>query len=134
MEKLTEYVTHAFRGVPKSERKTQLIQEIVQDLEEKVQDLISQGKTEEDAVNKALIDFGDFDDIRQELLGAQPLEPPRRRPGIALGFSLCGSALIIILALFINFYYTPGHIWFVYPTIGVLWWPLVMFFRWLRLK
>jgi hypothetical protein len=51
-----------------------------------------------------------------------------------LGFSIFGSVLIIALFVFMNFYYSPEIIWFVYPTFVVLWWPLSMFFYWLRKK
>ncbi|MGM9925041.1 MAG: hypothetical protein ACI35R_12420 [Bacillus sp. (in: firmicutes)] len=47
---------------------------------------------------------------------------------IHFGYSVCGSTLIILFFLFINMYYSPNVIWFVYPTFVVLWWPLTMYF------
>ncbi|WP_019243839.1 MULTISPECIES: hypothetical protein [Bacillus] len=49
-----------------------------------------------------------------------------------LGYSVCGSILIILMFVFMNFYYSPQTIWFVYPTFAVLWWPLTMLFLYLR--
>lgn len=130
MEIIYDYVERMLRDVPDSERKQQLIQEITQNLNEKVQDLIRDGKNEEDAVNKAIVEFGDFDEIKAELR-----VPGDSRPGsggFALAFSIWGAGLIIALVVFINMYYTPHVIWFVYPTFGVLWWPLALTFHWLR--
>ncbi len=132
MKKIKDYISEMFNDIPDSEQKEIMKQEIIQNLEEKVGDLMEQGKAEEDAINKAIIDFGNIEDIRKELMVRQPVGP--NTAGLQLGFSIWGSALIIALSIFMNFYYTPAVIWFVYPTFAVLWWPLVMFFRWLRLK
>lgn len=42
-------------------------QEIIQNLEEKVFYLMEQGKEEDDAINKAIVEFGDIEDLRNEL-------------------------------------------------------------------
>lgn len=136
MNKIEQYVERSFMDIPDSPRKEQLKQEILQNLREKVHDLIQNGKSEEDAQNKAIVDFGDIDDIRQELrdeceVGGFP-KPTSRDCWQQMWFSVWGSALIIALVLFVNMTYTLRVLWFVYPTFGVLWWPLVMFFRWLK--
>ena len=51
-----------------------------------------------------------------------------------LEYSIWSSVLIIALFIFINFYYSPHVIWFVYPTFAVLWWPLSLYFRWMKVK
>ena len=132
MNRIEEQVNRLFHDIPDSDRKKQLMQEITQNLEEKVSDLIAQGKAKEDAINKAIVDFGDIDDIKAELF--VKTHPKHSNRGLTLGFSIWGSILIIALCVFVNFYYSPTVIWFVYPTFGVIWWPLVMFFRWLRLR
>jgi len=136
MNKIEEYVERSFMDIPASERKEQLKQEILQNLNEKVFDLIEQGKSQEDAENKTIIEFGDIEDIKNELGKGLPAEKPAKlnQYSLRLGFSLGGSALIIGLMMFINFYFTPGLIWFVFPTFAVLWWPLAMTFLWLRHK
>ncbi len=72
--------------------------------------------------------------LRRDNRAAAFKKPGKKSSSAALnlGFSLWGSGLIIALCIFINFYYSPGVIWFIYPTFGVLWWPLALFFHWLR--
>lgn len=136
MRKMKDHVDELFKDVPDSEQKKTIKQEILQNLEEKVYDLMNQGKEEEDAINKAIVEFGDIEEIKSEL-GAQKTARKGRTKGkvkLDLSFSIWGSALIIALLIFTNFYNSPHTIWFVYPTFGILWWPLWMFYRWLKLK
>ena len=134
MKKVQEHVDALFREVPDSERKESLKREIVENLQEKVNDLIAQGKAEEDAINRAIVEFGDISDIRDELRTQQELPIKRSGSGLQLGYSIVGSLLIIALMLFINLYITPGFLWCIFPIFGVLWWPLTMFFRWIRFR
>lgn len=133
MKKIEQYVESLFKDIPDSERKAELMEEIIQNLDEKVADLVAEGKAEEDAVNKAIVEFGDITDIKQELVTAKS-DVRVRNAALNLGFSACGSLLIILLCIFINFYYTPQVYWFLYPTFAVLWWPLAMFFWWMKLR
>lgn len=135
MIKIQKYVDKMFKNIPNSEQKENIIRDIKQNLEDKIYDLMEHGKTEEDAINKAIVEFGDIEDIKRELgsIGTKNFEK-LDKARIQLGFSICGSLLIIALVMFINFYYSPHYIWFVYPTFGVLWWPLAMLYRWLCLK
>ncbi|WP_188455971.1 permease prefix domain 1-containing protein [Virgibacillus oceani] len=132
MRKLNNHVQELFRDVPESEQKNAVMQEVMQNLEEKVWDLMEQGKGEEDAINKAIVDFGDIGDLKKELGIKTPAKKDHTK--LNLGYSVWGSLLIISLFVFINFYYTPEIIWFVYPTFAVLWWPLTMYFKWQRSK
>ncbi|MCK2001538.1 permease prefix domain 1-containing protein [Peribacillus frigoritolerans] len=131
MKQLMKHVNELFKDVPESEQKETVIQEVLQNLEEKVWDLMEQGKVEEDAINKAIIEFGDAEDLKNEL-GVKQLGKPTKKNNTKLNleYSIWGSVLIISLLVFINFYYSPHVIWFVYPTFAVLWWPLTMHFRW----
>ncbi|NBD27843.1 permease prefix domain 1-containing protein [Paenibacillus glycinis] len=135
MKKIKTHVEEWFSDIPESETKQAIQEEIIQNLEEKVFDLVRGGKTEEDAINKTIVEFGDISDIKQEL-GVKNGKPvsSRKQFGLHLGFSLWGSGLIVALFIFINVYYTPDDIWFVYPTFAVAWWPLVMFYKWLGWK
>jgi hypothetical protein len=132
LKTIKQYVDEWFKDVPKSEKKEVIMQEIEENMEEKVADLIAQGKDEEDAINKTIVEFGDIEEIKKELLAGAPKKKDMSK--LNLGFSIWGSTLIIALFVFINFYYTPKTIWFVYPTFVVLWWPLTMFYVWLRSK
>lgn len=40
-------------------------QEIIENLEEKVFYLMDQGKEQEDAINKAIVEFGDIEDLKK---------------------------------------------------------------------
>lgn len=133
MKKLKAYVDNLFETIPDSEQKENARLDILQNLEEKVMDLMAEGKAEEDAINKALVEFGDFSEIRNELIEKQGPKK-KKNYSLALGYSIWGSILIIALCVFINMYYSPQVIWFVYPTFAVLWWPLTLFFRWLSHK
>ncbi|WP_339282278.1 permease prefix domain 1-containing protein [Oceanobacillus sp. FSL K6-3682] len=138
MNKIKNHVDELFKDIRKSEEKEIIKQEIFQNLEEKVYDLVAQGKEEEDAVNKAIVEFGNIDEIKSEL-GVYNVNRDGdgkriERAKIDLNFSIWGSILIIALMVFINLYYSPSTIWFVYPTFAILWWPLSMFYRWRKLK
>ena len=134
MKSIQEHVDALFREIPDSERKDALKREIVENLQEKVRDLMAQDKAEEDAINRAIVEFGDISDIRDELRTQQQLPLTRSNAGFGLAFSVIGSLLIIGLMLFINLYITPGFLWCIFPIFGVLWWPLAMFFRWIRYR
>lgn len=132
MKTIRQHIEKLFKDVPKSEKRDIVKEEIIENLEEKVLDLMEQGKEEEDAINKALIEFGDIEEIKKELGIKHPFK--KNMAKVNLGFSILGSLLIILLFVFINFYYTPNIIWFVFPTFIVLWWPLSMLFYWLRTR
>ncbi len=128
MKQIKSYVHQLFKEIPDSDIKRNMEEEIIQNLEEKVMDLMESGKEEEDAINKALIDFGDIEDIKRELREQQSINPSKNK--MRLIFSLWASGLTISLFLFMNFYYTPTVIWFVYPVFVIIWWPFIMFYRW----
>ncbi len=130
MKEIQDYVNSMFKGIPDTERSKSIKQEIIINLEEKVQDLVEQGKEREDAINKAIIDFGDIDEIKRELVENKK----KNNSGIYLGYSIWGSLLIIPVVIFTNLYFTPKVIWFIYPVFLVLWWPLTMFYVWLNRK
>lgn len=131
MNEIEVHINKLFEDIPDSSRKEEIVQEITQNLNEKVSDLVLNGKTRDQAVEKAIDDFGDIDDLKEELASSAKLTKSKKI-GLSLAFSIWGGILITALLLFINFYYTPYVIWFVYPTIGVIWWPMTMFFHWLH--
>jgi hypothetical protein len=133
MKEIEQKIQKLFWDVPDSARKGEVIQEIAQNLGEKVECMIVQGQTRDAALQKAIDDFGDVDDLKRELVGSADYERSKRI-GLSLAFSVWGAILITALVLFINFYYTPHEIWFVYPVFAVAWWPMSLFFHWLRVK
>ncbi len=133
MNEIESHINHLFAGIPESSRKEEIKLEITQNLSEKVEDLVSNGQSREEAVKKAIDDFGDIDDLKEELESSAKLAKSKKL-GLSLAFSVWGSALITALMLFINFYYTPSTIWFVYPVFAIVWWPMALFFQWYRNK
>ena len=135
MKRLRNHVNKLFKDIPESPRKNTIKQEVLKDLEEKVFDLMGQGKAEEDAKNKAIVEVGNIDDLTKELdITQPPHKKSRRMTKLYLEYSIWGSILIIALFISINFYYAPNVIWFIYPTFAVLCWPLTMYFRWMKMK
>ena len=133
---IKDYVEGLFKDIPDSIEKESVKTEIILNLEEKVQDLMDSGKSEEDAINKSIVEFGDISEIKRELAGSASPSPKKKESKVNytnnLWFSIWGAALIIGFLFFINYTTSWGHPWFVYPTFGVLWWPLAMFFTWLN--
>ena len=133
MNEIEKHINKLFEGIPESNRKKETMQEIIQNLNEKVSDLIKNGQSMEQALKKTVDDFGDIDDLKKELAGSAKYARSKKI-GLSLAFSIWGAILITALFLFVNFYYTPNIIWFVYPLFAVIWWPMTMFFHWIHNK
>jgi 4-hydroxybenzoate polyprenyltransferase len=133
MNEIDMQIKKLFEDIPESNRKNEIIQEITQNLNEKVSDLVLNGRTREQAIKQAVDDFGDIDDLKKEFIDSTRVAESKRN-GLSLAFSIWGGSLILALFLFINFYYTPNTIWFVYPAFAVVWWPMTMYFQWYRNK
>ena len=133
MTKLESRINQIFKTIPDSERKYEVKQEIMMNLSEKVNDLMSKGMSEDDALSTAMEDFGDIGELTSELQesGRQYKE---KKTWLALGFSIWGSILLVALFLFANFYYTPKLHWFIFPVFVTLWWPLALFCKWRSLR
>jgi len=131
MNAIDKHVERLFREIDDCQEKQEILEEIKLNLREKVSDLIHEGKSEEDAINKAIVDFGDIDEIKKELYKMQSGKD-QKLAFIRLGYSIWGSVLIIALFVFINLYFSPKVIWFPFPIFALLWWPLSMFFSWLK--
>lgn len=84
MRELRNHVEKLFADIPESENKEAVKEEVLENLEEKVFDLMEQGKAEEDAINKAIVDFGDIEDLKAELNMDQPVKKDMKK--INLGF------------------------------------------------
>ncbi|PAD20252.1 permease prefix domain 1-containing protein [Terribacillus saccharophilus] len=142
MQKINMYVEEQFADLPETEQVVNLKEEIKDSMEEKAADFMLDGKLEEDAVNKAIVDFGNLAEIKREFqLQHVPQKTTEKKKKqkedmstLNLGFSICGSGLIIALLVFVNMYYTPHEIWFVFPTFAILWWPVSMAFVWMKAR
>ncbi len=128
IERINHYVEEGFKNIADCSQKTEVMDEIKERFADATEDLMNKGKAFEDAMNKAIVDFGNMDEIIIGLREETQNHSPGEYSKSALMFSVVGSLSIIALLSFINFYYTPDVIWVVYPIFAILWWPLGLFF------
>jgi cell division protein FtsW (lipid II flippase) len=83
-EKLRDYIDSLFENAPKTVRAVELKEEMFQNLTDKYNDLIGQGKSEEAAYNIAIASIGDVDALISHLSGEKPAEneQSRKRNGL----------------------------------------------------
>ncbi len=112
MKKIKNHIDELFKDFPRNHETEMIKQEIIQNLEEKVFYLMDQGKEEEDAINKAIVEFGDIGDLKQELGVKEPEKKNMSR--LNLEFSLWGSGLIIA------FFYLYKHLLYAPYNLGDL--------------
>ncbi|MDD3477615.1 MAG: permease prefix domain 1-containing protein [Candidatus Izemoplasmatales bacterium] len=138
MNQIKRFVSNLLRDLFNEEDKKELIEILTLSLEEKVEDLVEQGATVEDAIQTSIREFGGKEDI----LSAFPDQEKQRLKAIKLRknqflFSLFGYLLIVGMALFFNltfFDFFGRKLWFFVIVIAVFFWPLVMLYRYLILK
>ncbi|MFA7561223.1 MAG: permease prefix domain 1-containing protein [Candidatus Izemoplasmatales bacterium] len=137
MNKIKAFVSKLLKDILNDEDKKELIEILTQSLEEKVDDLVEQGTPLDEAIDRSINEFGDAKDV----LEGYP-EMGNKKAKIKLCknqfyFSIFGYLIIVGLALFFNlqFYaFFKEFNWYVLVIIGVLFWPIVMLFRYLAVK
>ncbi len=60
MKRIKNHIDELFKDIPHNNETEMVKQEIIENLEEKVFYLMDQGKEQEDAINKAIVEFGDI--------------------------------------------------------------------------
>lgn len=130
---IKQYVDRVFSDVDDSPEKNRVKEEIAMNLNEMVADIMATGKQEEDAINSAIVEFGELDELKKELTDKKSKDK-LRKAWLRLMYSIWSSVLLITLFLFINFYYSPNTIWFVFPVFAIIIWPMSMFYVWLSRK
>ena len=83
-EKLRNYIDALFEKAPKTVRAVELKEEMFQNLTDKYNDLIAQGKSEEAAYNIAVASIGDVDSLIAGLSGERNVESEAGRKRSAL--------------------------------------------------
>lgn len=134
MKRIVNFVKNTFKDIPKETREG-IIESVTTSLLEKVEDLIEKGLTEDEAVNKTVLEFGSVEDYFEEAEKKQKWE--KRLKSIKhyrndLLFSIIGAVIIIGMLIFSNLYYSPNVIWFVIPMLAVLWWPAAVLYNYLN--
>jgi magnesium-transporting ATPase (P-type) len=136
MKKLENFIKNTFKNADKENRE-EIIQRAIESLSEKVEDLIESGLTENEAIDKTVLEFGNGDDYFELIEKKQKKE--RRLKTIRhyrndLLFSTVAATLIIGALIFINLVYADVVIWFVVPALAVLFWPLAVLYNLLNKK
>jgi len=136
MKAIKNFVKNTFKDIPK-EKREEVIDNVTESLVEKVEDLIEQGLTEQEAIDKTVMEFGSVEDYFEEEIkpeGKTKILKTIYHYRNDLLFSICSAAIIIGILIFANLYYFPSVIWFVIPSLAVLFWPLAIMYNLLNKK
>jgi hypothetical protein len=104
-EKLRKSVEELFQNAPKTNRANELKEELLANLTDKYDDLVSSGKNEEDAFKIAISSIGDVDELIEELknndvFNYKNIEKQRKKSAILLSVSVglyIMSVVVLIL-------------------------------------
>lgn len=134
MDPIHEFVKRLFKDQPKQK---EIEDYIIHALEEKVEDLKESGLSEDEAINQSILEFGDADDYYLPTLGKEKKRYKRRKTVEHylndLVFAVIGALLSIAIVVMINvLYITEYGAWSAVVSIGILFWPLTIFYRWLN--
>lgn len=134
MKRLENFVKNTFKNYPKDDR-DRLIISITEMLSEKVEDLMEKGFNEQEAIDKAVLEFGtleDYEDNPKKVVRRMKTRRTIKHYKYDIFFSVGGSLIIIGMLIFVDLQYTTTEvIWFVIPALAVLWWPLATIYRYL---
>lgn len=137
MKRLENFVKNTFKNYPKEDR-DELIASITEMLTEKVEDLIEHGLSEQEAIDKAVMEFGtleDYEDKPKKVVRKLKTRRTIKQYKYDIFFSVGGSLIIIGMLIYIDLELTRTNvIWFVIPALAVLWWPLATIYRYLLKK
>lgn len=103
--KIRAYVESLFRTAPPSQQSVELQEELIQNLNEKYNDLLAGGKSQEAAYNIAIASIGDISSLLADL-GGQTVAPPvpmpeinekqRRKSAILTAVAVCMYILCVV--------------------------------------
>ena len=131
MKRIENFVRNTFKDIPKK-NKAEIIETVIEQLTEKAEDLMDSGLTENEAVDKAVVEFGSMEDYFEKVEKEERKE--KRWKTIKhyrndLMFSSVAALIIIGALIFVNLMYAPTVIWFVIPALAVLFWPLAVLYN-----
>lgn len=139
MKKIEQFVKRLFKKQPSTEENKETIQVLIEMLIEKVEDLEEQGLSQEEAIDKTIIEFGELDDFYHPQMDKEKRRYKRQKTvnhyRNDLLFSAISSVLIIGIIIFVNVqYFWEYGPWFIVPTLGILFWPLSLLYKLLNKK
>ena len=94
-EKLRNYIDGLFENAPKTVRAVELKEELFQNLTDKYNDLIAEGKSEESAFNIAIASIGDVDSLITGLSGEKHVVNDKAKKRSALLVAIAISLYIL---------------------------------------
>lgn len=108
--KIRAYIERAFADAPRTRKSVELQEELISNMLEKFNDLLREGKTEEEAYNAVIAGMGDIEELVDGLRERQTLHHPtpeeRRRSAllvsIAVGLYILGPVALIGLSALRN--------------------------------
>ena len=131
MKKIDNFIKNTFKDLPKVKRE-EITKTVTESLIEKVEDLVEGGLTEIEAIDKTVEEFGNAEDYFEQV--EKKYKKERRLKTIRhyrndLLFSSVAATIIIGALVFINLVYADVVIWFVVPSLAVLFWPLAVLYN-----
>ena len=136
MQEIKEYVHRLFKH---TRHQQETINQIIEMLVEKVEDLKETGFSERDAIHKTIVEFGDLEDYYIPTMEREKRRYKRkktiqhyRNDLLFASFSTC--IIIGILAIVNIFYFRDYGYWFIIPSLGLLFWPLSLLYKLLNKK
>ncbi len=137
MQAIKDFVERMFKAKKTTREDQETIDVLIQMLNEKVEDLKEQGLSESDAIDKTIAEFGDADDYYHPHMEREKRRHKRNKTinhyKNDLLFASLSTLLIIAMMTFINialnYYYDVWVLWFIIPSLGILFWPLSLLYK-----
>ncbi|XFA99766.1 permease prefix domain 1-containing protein [Candidatus Izemoplasma sp. B36] len=136
MNSIKKFVTRILKDFFNEEDKKELIEILTTSMEEKVDDLVEQGQSREKAIEQAINEFGDTNDVLEAFPDHEKAKKSlvKKRQN-QLIFASLAYLIVSGLSAYINFmWFFPETLWFIFVCIGLLFWPLVMLYNYLMAR
>lgn len=137
MNKIKSFISKLLKDYFSDEDKQELIELLTTSLEEKVDDLVEQGTSREDAIKQSISEFGGTEDVMKAFPEKHNKAILIKKRKTQIFFSIWGYIIVVGLAIFLNFTFIrffDNILWFVAICIGLLFWPISMIYRYLLIK
>ncbi|QWB99679.1 hypothetical protein KHQ88_05815 [Mycoplasmatota bacterium] len=137
MNKIKSFITKLLKDYFNDKDKKELIKILTTSLEEKVDDLVEEGTSRDEAIKRSISEFGDTEDVLSAFPEKQRKASIIKKRKTQVFYSIWGYIIIVGLTIFINFTFYEFFdkiLWFVMVCIGLLFWPITMLYRYLLIK
>jgi len=135
MNIIKKFVTRVLKDLFNEEDKKELVEILTTSLEEKVEDLVEQGNTREEAIEISIKEFGNSEDVLRAFPEYEKnIKNAVKKRRNQLIFASLAYLIVTALAVYINLQFTPSVLWFIFIAIALLFWPLVMLYLYLSAR